>query len=103
MVSVNVTTTGEACRESGTQKLSRFSLEVDQTNGSGASWVINLEGSMDGAKWTPILTHSNLSPGDTQIESLGAGSFPCLWRRVNVISISLGSNTNLAVKYEGMP
>jgi hypothetical protein len=86
------------------QLLSKFSLEVDQNGGTGASWVVNLEGSSDRAgPYTPILTHTNVSPGDSQAEYTGAGQFPCRHRRINVISLSLGTNINLVVKYEGMP
>jgi hypothetical protein len=86
--------------------LSSFSLEVDAPAGSGATWTVNLEGSLTGnatESWTPILTHTNTNPGNGLIESTGAGFFPCRFRRINVIALSLGTATSILVKIEGNP
>lgn len=101
MVIISVVGIGSGGQENQARLLSKFSLEVSQNGGTGASWIINLEGSLDGINWTPILTHTNTDPGDAQIITTGAGGFPCLWRRLTVVSLSLGTNPNLTLKYEG--
>lgn len=81
--------------------LSTFSLQVEQVGGTGATWTVTLDGSLDQVNWTPILTHTNTNPGNGLIESTGAGQFPCRFRRINVVSLSLGTATDIHIKTEG--
>jgi len=98
-----LTTTGPGTYSGDSSLLSSFSLEVEQVGGTGATWTVNMEGSLDGNNWTPILTHTNTNPGNGLIESTGAGFFPCRFRRINVISLSLGTAAAINVKMEGNP
>lgn len=78
-----------------------FSLGV-KADGAGASWTVILEGSLDGVNFTTILTHTDLDPGDGQLYYSGAADFPCIFHRVRVVALSLGSATKIDVNHLGV-
>lgn len=101
MIIQRIDKTGQGWYSGDSALLTSYSMEVEQVGGSGATWIVNLEGSLDGNNYTPILTHTERSPGDKQIVSIGAGAFPCRFRRVNCVALSLGSAQYLNVRIEG--
>lgn len=91
-------TTGQAIKVGLHTVFKSFALEVEQVGGSGASWTVLLEGSLDGVNYTTILTHADEDPGSGQIIFSGAAKYPALWHRVRVLELSLGSATGIKVR-----
>lgn len=71
-----------------------FSLGCKAT-GAVTSWTVVLEGSLDNANFTTILTHSNVTPADGQIISSGTTASPMLYFRTRATAVTLGSGTNV--------
>lgn len=78
---------------------SHFTVAVS-TTGVVTSWVVNLEGSIDGVYFTPILVHTNLVGNGVSIFS-GVLTAPCLYYRTNCTALVLGLGTNIVVTVVG--
>lgn len=74
-----------------------FGIQVS-ANGTMTSWTVTLEGSLDNANWTTLVTH-NANIGTTQ----WAVDKPVTFLRVNVSSLTLNSATAIAVYVAAMP
>jgi hypothetical protein len=83
----------------GGAPFSTYALQVKGTGAAPTSWSVTLEGSLDNANWTTIITHS-ATDGSTQFDTNGK---PVLFVRVNVGSLSLGSATNIVIKAVAVP
>lgn len=81
--------------------LKSFSLQVVGQGAAPSSWIVNLEGSIDGLNFTKIMEHAS-GDGDANASvkastSPASGIFPVTSIRANVKSLSLGSATGIAV------
>ncbi len=76
-----------------------FGLQVIQT-GTVTSWTVVLEGSLDGATWTTILTHSS-TIGSTVWQAAPANN-PVRYFRSRCSALSLGAGTNVIAYILGM-
>ena len=83
-----------------TVPLSSFALQVAPV-GNVTSWDVRLEGSLDNALFTTLLTHTNLSPGSGQIVVTGAVLAPFLYFRTRCKSVDLGSGIRLQTHVVG--
>jgi hypothetical protein len=79
-----------------------FAMSVSPVGGSGTTWTVLLQGSMDQANWTTILTHTDIDPASGQTIYSGAAIFPCLYHRANVTALSLGSATGIRIQHLGI-
>lgn len=79
-----------------------LSLEVEQLRGSGASWIIVLEGSNSGSKYSTVLTHTDTDPGDAVSINNATPAIFSAGFAVNVLSLSLGTAQALAVRVHGV-
>lgn len=73
-------------------------LQVSIPSGSITSWTVALEGSLDGANWTTLITH-NSSIGSTS----WAVDKPVKFVRVNVSALSLNTAPSISVNYAVCP
>ena len=78
-----------------------FTLTVSAT-GSVTSWVVVLEGSIDGTNFTPMFTHTNIDGAGVSIFS-GLISAPCLYFRTRCSNIVLGLGTSITSTVVGAP
>lgn len=83
-----------------------FSLQVVGRGAAPSSWVVNLEGSLDGLYYTKIMEHAS-GDGDANASvksstTPASGIFPVSYIRANVKSLSLGSATGIAVTAIGI-
>ncbi len=76
--------------------VSTCSMQVDET-GSVTSYTVELEGSLDGTDFTPIMTDTNTSPGSGVMMVSGAQQYPLQYFETNVTALTLGSGTNVIV------
>ena len=83
--------------------LSVFSLGVDGVGGTPTAWQVVLEGSLDGTKWSTILTHTQLSPGLGLTISSGSNRDPSLFMRSRCVSVILGSASAIKTTILGVP
>jgi hypothetical protein len=70
----------------------RFSLQVIPT-GAVVSWIVILEGSLDGTIFTPILVHTDTV--GSGITLFGAEDTPVMYFRLRCRAVVLGAGTNL--------
>lgn len=75
-----------------------FALSVAIPSGAITSWTVVLEGSLDGANWTALVTH-NATIGSTQ----WAVDKPVLQMRVNVSALSLNTAPSISVVAVAVP
>lgn len=76
-----------------------------QCKGTGAAptaWSIVLEGSLDNTNFTTILTHANTSLSDGQTLYSGTTATPVLYFRSRLVSVTLGSATNIVCVILGL-
>lgn len=83
------------------QPVKQFSLQVTKT-GTVTSWDVRLEGSLDGVTFTTILTHTNVSPGDTLTTFNGASAYPVLYFRARCAGLIIGAGTNIIATVLGV-
>lgn len=76
-----------------------YAISVKGVAAAATSWTAVLEGSLDGLNWTAVLTH-NATDGSTAWETTGK---PCLFVRLNVTALSLGSATSVGVIVVAVP
>jgi len=91
-VTVNVSTTG----------LKYFSIGCKGTTAAPTAWNIVLEGSNDNVNFTTILTHVNTTVPDGQTLYSGTNATPALYYRSRMVSVTLGSATNIVCVIVGM-
>lgn len=79
-----------------------FALQVKGTGASATAWNVVLEVSLDGTNYATLLTHASAEgDADGGIVWSGAADSPCLYFRSRVVSVTLGSATNLSVTIAG--
>ena len=83
-----------------TTPISKFTISAS-TTGILTSWIIILEGSIDGTNFTPIVTHTNLIRNNVAIFS-GVNLAPCLYFRTRCSEITLGLGTSITVTVIGV-
>jgi hypothetical protein len=94
--------------DASAQGAKQFSLQVKGTGAAATAWVVVLEISLDNANWTIVLTHRSDESGyvyaavDGQTIPLPYAA-PCLYFRTRLVSITLGSATNVVATLLGMP
>jgi hypothetical protein len=77
-----------------------FSIQVSGTSAAASAWDIRLESSLDNVHFTQVLDHTNTT-GDGVVLSSGSILTPSLYFRSNVVSLTLGSATNVVVTIVG--
>lgn len=77
-----------------------FSMQVKGTGAVPTLWTAVLEGTIDMVNYTTILTHTQ-AIGDGVVLFLGALPSPVLAYRARVVSLTLGSATNITVTILG--
>lgn len=83
--------------------LKSFALAVKGTGAAPTSFTVLLQGSLDGTNWTTILTASNITPGDGQVQWAAAGiATPAIYFRTNTTALVLGSATDIVVRLLGL-
>lgn len=78
-----------------------FGMQVIGTGATPTLWTLVLEGSVDGSNFTTILTHST-SLGISVNLWTGTSLTPCRYVRSRVISLTLGTATNIVVHWVGL-
>lgn len=84
--------------------ISRVAMQVKGTGAAPTAWNVVLEGSLNNAQFTTILEHSNAgefrnaADGETVYVDTGA---PWLYFRSRLVSITLGSATNVVATIVG--
>ena len=96
----NFTTTGIGSVINKTAK--SFALQVKGTPAAADSWIVDLEGSLDGINFDAILTHST-GTGDGKIEFSGSMNFPVIAYRFNIRGFSPGAADSINVTVTGSP
>lgn len=79
-----------------------FSVTV-APGGIISSWIVTVEGSLDGINWTSILTHTNITPGLDVILFSATNLSPVLYFRTHCSVLTLGIGTNISVTCLGIP
>jgi hypothetical protein len=79
-----------------------YGLQVKGTGAAPTSWSVTLDGSLDRVNWTTLITHANGANADGATVWDTAGK-PCLFYRVNVASLTLGSATDVKISAIGVP
>src|SRR6266576_3320068 len=93
----NATTTGaqQSFGAAGAVPFIRYAIQVKGVAVAPTTWSVTLEGSLDNVNWTVLITHANAdTDGTTKWESTGKA---CLFVRVNVGTLTLGSATSINV------
>ena len=79
---------------------SGFSIQVKGTGAAATAWNVVLEGSINNSNFTTILTNTDVT-GDGVVLFSGAQNYPCRFFRSRVVSITLGSATDVVVRILG--
>lgn len=80
-----------------------YALQVKASTGAASAWDIRLEGSLDGANWTGIMSHSTPDGDGVMKVSTSPVVFPATYLRVRLNSLTFGSSaTSLAAKALGI-
>jgi hypothetical protein len=80
-----------------------MALCVKGTGGAAAAWSALLEGSLDGANWTSILTHIQGANADGATVWTGAGLYyPVNYLRTRLVSVTLTGATALVISALGV-
>lgn len=85
-----------------TTPLSQFAVQLTGTGAAATLWTAVLEGSLDGVTFSTILTH-NTAIGNGVVLWLSASVAPCLYFRSRLVSVTLGSATNVVATILGIP
>ena len=80
---------------------SNFSVQVKGTGAVPTLWSVVLEGTLDMVNYTTILTHTQ-AIGNGTVLFLGALPSPVLAFRSRVVSLTLGTATNIVVTILGV-
>lgn len=85
-----------------TQPMKYYALQVKGSTGTPSAWDVRLEGSLDGANWTGIMSHSTGDGDGTVKVSTNPVIFPAAWVRSRLNSLTFGSSaTSLTVTVLG--
>lgn len=84
-----------------TAPVSSFALQIKGTGAAATAWDIVLEASLDGTNFTTILEHTT-AVGDGQTMYTGELDSPALYFRSRLVSVTLGSATNIVVTILGV-
>ena len=100
-IEASATATGAqpAAAAAGGAPFSTYGLQVKGVGGTPTSWSVTLDGSLDGANWTTLITH-NATDGSTSWETTGK---PVLFIRVNVAAVTLGPASALKLTAVAVP
>jgi hypothetical protein len=96
--------TGIAASSTGQVKIAlpiaarSFAVQVKGVGGVPTAWTVALEGSIDAANWTALITH-NAGDGSTQ----WAADKPVAFVRVNVSALTLGPASAINVGVLALP
>jgi hypothetical protein len=82
--------------------LKHFGLQVKGTGAAATAWTVVLEGSLDNANWTTILTHQNGTDADGSTKWTGTQDAPCLYVRTRCTALTLGGATNVVATLVGL-
>jgi hypothetical protein len=94
------TTSSGTTVDTHTSPLTSFAIQVKGTGASATSWNVVLEGSLDNAEFTTILTHKT-NTGDGACMWSGSVLSPVLYFRSRVTALTLGPATNIVVTILG--
>ena len=81
--------------------LQSFTLQVKGTDAAATTWDVRLEGSLDNANFSTILTHTNAT-GDGAVLWAGAVLSPLLYFRSRCAGLVLGPATNIIATILGV-
>ena len=84
------------------QGFTKFNLQVKAT-GPVTSWTVKLTGSLDGTNFSPLITHTNVAPGDGLTIGLAANAAPYLYFRAECTALVLDGGTNVVATIVGKP
>lgn len=95
------TTTGalEVLSSPGGAPYATYALCVKGVGAAASSWSVTIDGSLDNANWTAIVTHAS-ADGSIVWDATGK---PVTFVRANVGSLTLGSATALSVSIVAVP
>lgn len=82
-----------------TVPLSNFTLLVT-TTGTVTSWIVILEGSIDGINFSTMATHTNLVGANISVFP-GVNKSPCLYFRTRCTALLLGLGINITATVLG--
>lgn len=86
-----------------TKPCARFAIAVKGTGAAPTSWTVVLEGSLDNANFSTILTHTNTVDSDGAIHWGGAVPMPVLYLRSRCTAVVLGGASNIVATLLGLP
>jgi hypothetical protein len=73
-----------------------FGMQVKGTGAAATAWNVVLEVSLDGTNFATLLTHASAdADSDGGIVWSGANASPVLYARSRLVSVTLGSATNV--------
>ena len=75
----------------------KFTLKVIGTGATPTAWSVVLEGSLDDTDYTTILTHASGAETNAELKYSGASNFAVSYFRSRVVSLTLGSATDIVV------
>jgi hypothetical protein len=78
-----------------------FALQVGGVDNVPAAWAVSLLGSLDGSKFTILLTHTR-DNGDGGTVFTGPLDSPCRYFKVNVAVLTLAPATQMKINILGM-
>ena len=79
-----------------------YSVQVSGKGAAASAWDVRLEGSLDGANYTLIMTHQTADADGTVKVSTSPVIFPALSFRARINSVTLGSATGLNITAVGI-
>jgi hypothetical protein len=78
-----------------------FTLQVSSKSGTPTSWNVNLEGSLDGVKYTTIMSHVfPATNADGECVFSGGLISACLFVRANVTALTLGTSPSIVTTFQ---
>ena len=81
----------------------KFTLKVSGTGAVPTAWNVVLEGSLDDSTYTTILTHASGVEANNELKYSGASNFAVVFFRSRVVSLTLGSATDIVVSIYASP
>lgn len=77
-----------------------FSVQVKGTGAAATAWSVVVEGSLNGVQFTTLLTHGT-ADGDGATKPLSVAT-PCSYFRARLVSVTLGSATDVKASVLGV-
>jgi hypothetical protein len=82
---------------------STFGMQVKGTGAAATAWNVALEVSLDGTNYATLLTHASADADeDGGVVWSGANASPVLYFRSRLVSVTLGSATNVVATIIGV-